>query len=149
MARALSILVMLAALVLAPRAFAAQPSVKVNILVIEAKPEKGGFDPRIVKLKEKITRSGYQSAQVLDELSHHEIDIGSRVSLQMPSKKQTLSVKVLQVTKEQKIKLQVAIDGMKFKTTTEHTNGGILLLVIPQAETKTAMMLGVTPTLVP
>ena len=134
---------------LPPAALAAPPSVTVNILVIEAKRDSGNFDPRIAKLKDKITRAGYGSAQVLDELSHHEIEVGSRVSLQMPSRKQTLSVRVLEVTKEQKIKLLVAIEGMKFETTTEHTNGGILLVGIPQKDTKTAMMLGVTPTLVP
>lgn len=149
MARAFTILFVFVALVFPSRAFAAQPSVKVNILVIEAKREKGDFDPRILKLKEKITRGGYRSAQVLDELSHHEIEVGSRVSLQMPSRKQTLSVRVLEVTKEQKIKLLVAIEGMKFETTTEHTNGGLLLVGIPQKDAQSAMMLGVTPTLVP
>jgi hypothetical protein len=138
---------LLAAMSVAPRAFAA-PSVKVNILVIEAKQSKGDFDPRVQKLKSKIERSGYKSARVLDELSHHEIEVGSRVSLQMPSRKQTLSVRVLEVTKEKKIRLKVAIEGMKFETTTEHPNGGILLLGIEKDE-KTALMLGVTPALVP
>src|SRR5688572_14264565 len=134
---------------LSPTALAAAPSVKVDILVIEAKREKGNFDPRIAKLKDKLARAGYESAQVLDELSHREIEVGSRVSLEMPSKKQTLSVRVLEVTKDQKIKLLVAIDGMKFETTTEHTNGGLLLVGIPQENKEKAMMLGVTPTLVP
>ena len=150
MARALSLmLALLVSLALSAPAFAAGPSVSVNILVIEAKREKGDFDPRIVRLKDKITRAGYRSAVVLDELSHHQIEVGSRVSLQMPSRKQTLSVRVLEITKDQRIRLQVAIEGMKFETTTEHTNGGILLVGIPQKETKTAMMLGVTPTLEP
>jgi hypothetical protein len=149
MARALSALLFIAVFGVGSRALAAKPSVKVNILVIEAKREKGDFDQRIVKLKDNITRAGYRSAAVLDELSHHEIEVGSRVSLQMPSKKQTLSVRVIEVTKDQKIKLQVAIDGMKFDTTTEHSNGGTLLVAIPQKESKTALMLGVTPTLVP
>ncbi len=150
MARALSSLLALAvALGFSPRAEAGPPAVKVTILVIEATRKSGAFDPRIAKLKAKIEQAGYKSAQVLDELSHHEIEVGSRVSLQMPSKKQTLSVKVLEVTKDQRIKLQVAIEGMKFETTTTHTNGGILLVVIPQKDAQKAMMLGVTPTLVP
>src|SRR5687768_9944666 len=96
-------------LALAPRAGAAEPSVKVDILVIEAERVSGDFDPRISKLKAKLEQAGYKSAKVIDELSHHQIDIGSRVSLQMPSRKQTLSVRVLELTKDQKIKLQVAI----------------------------------------
>jgi hypothetical protein len=149
MGRALLVMLTSWATISSATALAAAPGVKVDILVIEAKREKGDFDPRIQKLKDKIGRAGYESAQVVDELSHREIEIGSRVSLQMPSKKQTLSVTVLEVTKDQKIKLLVAIEGMKFETTTEHTNGGLLLVGIPQKDAKTAMMLGVTPTLVP
>src|SRR5690348_14678799 len=103
MARAFSIMIFLFALVFGTRAFADAPSVTVDILVIEASRSEGAFDARLAKLKPRIERSGYKSAQVVDELSHREIEVGSRVSLQMPSKKQTLSVRVLEVTKDQKI----------------------------------------------
>lgn len=123
------------------------PQVKVNILVIEAHRKAGPFDARLDKLKSKIVRAGYKGAQVLDELNADEINIGSRVVLQMPSKKQNLRVRVLEVTKDQKIKLHVAIEGMKFETTTEHPNNGILLVGIPKKDKSVAMMLGVTPTI--
>jgi hypothetical protein len=117
--------------------------VKVDILVIEAKKDAGTFDARLEKLEKRIVRSGYQSATVLDELNAADIAIGSSVSLEMPSKKQDLKVKVLDVAKDKKIKLQVGIKGMKFETETEHSDGGMLLVVITKGDN--ALMLAVTP----
>ena len=47
--------------------------------------------------------------------------------------------------KQKKIKLRVGIKGMKFDTTTEHSDGGMLLVAITKGDV--AMMLGVTPTI--
>lgn len=149
MARAvLCTLALLLVVGIGPQAAVAKPTgVKVNILVIEAHKEEGSFDPGLTKLKSKIVRFGYKSAKVLDELNSSIIEVGAQVRLQMPSKKQYLRVKLLKVTKAQKIKLHVEIEGMKFETTTEHPNNGILLVGIPQKDKSTAMMLGVTPSI--
>lgn len=121
----------------------AKPSVNVNILVVEATTKGSIKDKRLAKIVTKIQRTGFKGARVLDDLNANNIEEGSRVSLQMPSKKQNLAVQVLKVNKK-KVKLKISLDKTSFSTSAEHTDGAMLLLVMSKKGDK-ALMLAVTP----
>ena len=121
----------------------------VHILVLEAERSKDdqGIDPRLTKagLAKDLTRLGYVRAKVLDELDTR-VERGARVSLQMPSRKQNLQVKLLEAKpKKKQFRLELAVPEERFRMTTNHTGGGTVLIFLPPARSRPDIGFAVTP----
>ena len=126
-------------------------SVGVHILVLEAERGRGGpkkaIDVRLSKvgLARKLQQLGYARARVLDELKAR-VERGARVTLEMPSRRQNLQVKLLQARPARKqYRLELAVPEERFRMTTNHQDGGTVLIFLPARRSRPDIGLAVTP----
>lgn len=127
-----------------PGAAAPARKVQIHILVIEADKKAEHFDKRVERYRNAMP--GYKGATLLDELSA-TAEQGGSVSLgilRQSGKSRLLKVTVDAITPDQKIKLRVSVDGLKFNAQTTHKNGATLLVRHPMPGDK-ALFLAVTP----
>ena len=138
---------------LSPYAEAADPAgsrpdpVGVHILVIAAQRSGQGIDRRLAKagLAKELQRLGYLRARVLDELNAR-VERGARVSLQMPSRRQNLKVRLLEAKPSRRqYRLELAIPEERFQMTTNHRDGGTVLIFLPPRPSRPDIGLAVTP----
>jgi hypothetical protein len=132
---------------------AADPEVRVSIVVIDAERAKGTIDKRLkaLKLDTKLTQLGFTSAKVTDELNT-TVSKGAGVSLEIlrkSGKPRMLRVQVLEADpKTGEVRLNVAVPELEFKADTKHKKGGTFMLTIPRGESKRLFM-AVTPKIQP
>ncbi len=134
-------------------AWAADPkprvSVRVEVLVVEASRQGQSFDPRLRhKVAPTLKSAGYKSGKVLDERTTRvRPDEPVRLGILRRTKKpQTLEVTLVKVRKDKTIQLRIQIPESKFKTKTEHKNGGTFAVAI-RTEADKAIFLAITPRL--
>lgn len=122
-------------------------AIAVHVLVLEAERSGSGIDPRLAKvgLSKELKRLGYLRAKVLDELNAR-VEKGARVTLQMPSRRQNLQVKLLHAeARAKKFRLRLAIPEERFVMTTNHKDGGTVLIFLPPGRSRPDIGLAVTP----
>jgi hypothetical protein len=130
-----------------PAAAEAGAPVMVKILVIEGSRVAEKIDPPLVRLVKAMP--GYTGARLVDALEA-KVALGSSVSLEIKGRKETLKVTVMKA-EAQEVRLQLAIDALKFSTKTHHklrSNKDATVLVRATKTGKgTALFLAVTPRL--
>ncbi len=122
----------------------AEPTVNIHIQVIEASTSSKKFDPALVKLKKAFR--GYQGARLVDQLEA-KVKKGASVSLQILRKSRLLRVTFKERNPDGSVKLNVAIDALKFSADTTHKNKNATVVVSHETSATTAVFLAVTPKL--